>query len=95
MNEGRISEIKNQLTDEQRFIEFLCSLPEERYQHVFRIMKLVKLLDMQKISQYDKEFADDVYQAYATEGIITVTLMAYMYGKVQGKREIRKKKRRE
>jgi hypothetical protein len=91
-NEDRISEIKEQLTNEQHFIDFLCSLPDDRYSFVFGIMKLAKLLEQQMVSSSDIKSANDVRTIYAIKGIVKTALMAFIYGKIQGKREERAKK---
>jgi hypothetical protein len=93
MDSERKTEITSSLTDYEPTVEFLLSLPEDRYQIVFQTMKLVKLLECQRISAVDIRDADNVRTAYSMSNISKLVLMAFMYGKIQGKREDRAKRK--
>lgn len=92
MSDERRIEIVKQLTNNPDTVNFLCSLPDDRHPIVFAIMKLVKLLEYQIISDSDLKAANDVLQAYIISGTQKIALMAFMYGKIQGKREERRKR---
>jgi hypothetical protein len=94
MSDKRKEEIINLLTDNPETVNFLCSLTEDRYQIVFDIMRLVKLLEHQKISRQDIKAAEKVQSAYSLEDNSKLSIMAFMYGKIQGKREERLKRKR-
>jgi hypothetical protein len=89
MIEKRKQEIQKLLTDNPETVNYLCSLPDDRYEVMFTAMKLVKLLEMQRVSKHDEKCAKDVYRAYVLEKTGKIALMAFLYGKIQGKREER------
>lgn len=93
MSDKRKTEIINSLTDNPETVDFLCSLTEDRYQIVFDIMKLIKLLEYQKISLQDLKDAEKVRSAYLLHDNSKIAIMSFMYGKMQGKREERLKRR--
>lgn len=93
MSEIRKAEIINSLTDNPETVNFLCSLTEDRYQIVFEIMKLAKLLEQQKIRSQDMRDSEKVHSVYSMQGYSKLALMAFLYGKIQGKREERLKRK--
>jgi hypothetical protein len=93
MSDERKAEIENVLTNNPETVNYLCSLSEDRYPIVFKAMKLVKLLELQKVSNHDIKLADDVRDIYTINGVQKLALMAFIYGKIQGKTEERARKR--
>lgn len=89
MSDKRKEEIEHLLTDNPETISFLCSLPEDRYPIVFEIMLTAKLLIYQKHNDNDTKVADMIASIFAKDSYQTVALMAFLYGKIQGKREER------
>jgi len=83
----RINEIKKLLTDNPETIEVLCNLPEDRYQIVIESMQLVKLLEYQRVD------SNDVLDVYLMRDSSKIALMAFVYGKIQGKREERSRRK--
>lgn len=94
MKEERKSEIEKLLTDNPRTVNFLCSLPADRYAIVFEAMLTVKLLINQKVNASDTKATEMIVSIFAKEGFQRVALMAFMYGKIQGKREERLKRKK-
>jgi hypothetical protein len=85
----RKAEIELLLTDNPETVNFLCSLPEDRYPIVFEVMLTAKLLVYQKVNDNDTKAANMIASIFAKDGYQTVALMAFSYGKIQGKREER------
>ena len=79
MTDQRRKEVVSQLTDHPQTVDFLCGLPEDRYQVVFPLMKLIKMLDYQHVSNNDIKAAEDVRAAYSLENMSKVVLMAFLY----------------
>jgi hypothetical protein len=94
LSEIRKAEIIKSLTDNPKTVNFLCSLPDDRYLIVFEHMLATKLLINQKVNASDTKAAEMVVSIFAKEGFQRVALMAFMYGKIQGKREERLKRKK-